>query len=175
MQKAIGNILDKDFFVPYYQRGYRWGEEQVVALLNDLLEFYKHIKKKTEGYNYYSLQPLVVKKDLDDKFRVIDGQQRLTTIYIILNAFESFAQTKDKNKYKLSYDREGSENFLQDIKNDLKGMNFTPYIGAEYNLDTGMFFDVRGYIGITDLSKNAADGKITNGFIQLGLGYKFGK
>ncbi len=119
MQKAIGNILDKDFFVPYYQRGYRWGEEQVVALLNDLLEFYKHIKKKTEGYNYYSLQPLVVKKDLDDKFRVIDGQQRLTTIYIILNAFESFAQTKDKNKYKLSYDREGSENFLQDIKNDL--------------------------------------------------------
>ncbi len=118
MQKPIGDIFNYDFFVPYYQRGYRWGEEQVVALLNDLLEFYKHIKKKTEGYNYYSLQPLVVKKDVDNKYRVIDGQQRLTTVFIILNAFESFAQTRDKNKYELSYDREGSADFLQNIKSD---------------------------------------------------------
>jgi len=118
MQKALGDLLKKgkeySFFVPYYQRGYRWEEPHIHALLNDLLEFYRKIKADTPNYKYYSLQPLVVKKE-DAVYRVIDGQQRLTTIFFILSAFEKYAETRKKTKFSLTYDREGSKEFLEKI------------------------------------------------------------
>ena len=121
MQKALGDLIKKEeeysFFVPYYQRGYRWEKNQIHALLNDLLEFYRKIKSDTPNYKYYSLQPLVVKKD-ENVYRVIDGQQRLTTIFLILSTFEKFAQTRKKLKFHLTYDRDGSEVFLEQIIDD---------------------------------------------------------
>jgi uncharacterized protein with ParB-like and HNH nuclease domain len=91
MQKALGDLIKKgeeySFFVPYYQRGYRWDETQIHALLNDLLEFYRKIKVDTPNYKYYSLQPLVVKKD-ENTYRVIDcieklqKETRITSWYI---------------------------------------------------------------------------------------------
>ena len=85
--KSIGDILKSDtseynFFIPSYQRGYRWGEKQVNELLDDISSFSKNKKEE----DFYCLQPIVVNKD-NDKYRVIDGQQRLTTIYIILKYF----------------------------------------------------------------------------------------
>jgi uncharacterized protein with ParB-like and HNH nuclease domain len=127
MQKALGDLIKKgdeySFFVPYYQRGYRWDEAQIHALLNDLLEFYRKIKADTPNYKYYSLQPLVVKKD-ENTYRVIDGQQRLTTIFLILCVFEEFVDTKKKSKFNLIYDREGSKDFLEKITdNDFREEN----------------------------------------------------
>ncbi|MDO9267080.1 MAG: DUF262 domain-containing protein [Sulfurimonas sp.] len=83
--KSISEILDKDFFIPSYQRGYRWDSRQVEDLLEDILEF----ANNNEDKGFYCLQPIVVKKEItnkDDKYiyRVIDGQQRLTTMFIIL-------------------------------------------------------------------------------------------
>lgn len=127
MQKALGDLIKKEeeysFFIPYYQRGYRWEKPQIHALLNDLLEFYRKIKADTPNYKYYSLQPLVVKKE-ENVYRVIDGQQRLTTIFLILSVFEEFAQTRKKPKFFLTYDREGSKEFLEEIiNNDVREKN----------------------------------------------------
>ena len=76
----ISDLLKESFFIPAYQRGYRWQERQVEELLNDILEFQK--KEKEEG-EFYCLQPIVVKQ-ADSRWEVIDGQQRLTTLYLIL-------------------------------------------------------------------------------------------
>jgi len=73
----IVHLLDKEFFIPTYQRGYRWDERQVLDLLEDIFEFQE--KYKDEG-EFYCLQPIVVKKygkDDDNKWEIIDGQQRL--------------------------------------------------------------------------------------------------
>ena len=81
------------FFIPSYQRGYRWTKQQVLDLLNDIKEF---AEKKKDEYEFYCVQPLVVKlmdnkekeknnlNTNEDWYEVIDGQQRLTTIYLIL-------------------------------------------------------------------------------------------
>ena len=83
--KSISEILDKSFYIPAYQRGYRWSSRQVIDLLEDIWEFAtKRTKKEGE---FYCLQPIVVKK-CNDKYRVIDGQQRLTTLFIILKYLE---------------------------------------------------------------------------------------
>lgn len=88
--KSVSELLGMKFFIPSYQRGYRWTEQQVKDLLEDIWEF---SKKKKQEYEFYCLQPLVVKcMNNNDKqkaqlnineewYEVIDGQQRLTTCF----------------------------------------------------------------------------------------------
>jgi uncharacterized protein with ParB-like and HNH nuclease domain len=83
----IGELLGKSFFIPDYQRGYRWTKTQVTQLLDDILDFALNppdYKKGSEEKPFYCLQPLVVKMH-DDEWEVIDGQQRLTTIALIIH------------------------------------------------------------------------------------------
>lgn len=88
--KSFHELLKMRFIIPPYQRGYRWDREQVEALLNDLQEFIKNnVKKKLSGgrtRTYYCLQPVVVVPDVANMgYVVVDGQQRLTTVYLILH------------------------------------------------------------------------------------------
>lgn len=117
--KPISDLLDEQFFIPAYQRGYRWTKRQVTDLLNDLKEFQQKAKKQ----EFYCLQPIVVKKN-EDKWEVVDGQQRLTTIYIILNYLQELFPKVIKSCYQLSYEtRADSEAFLKKINNDLAKNN----------------------------------------------------
>ncbi len=59
-----------------------------------------------------------------------------------------------------------------DIKDEVNTLNIAPFIGAEYTLENGLFFDARYNMGVSDLSK--PDGKMTNSFAQIGVGFKFG-
>lgn len=78
------NFSDNIYFIPSYQRGYRWDKKQVEELLEDIYEVY--VTKQDS----YSLQPIVVSKIEENKYEIIDGQQRLTTIYILLTRFKRF-------------------------------------------------------------------------------------
>lgn len=59
-----------------------------------------------------------------------------------------------------------------DIKDDVNTLNIAPFLGAEFMLENGLFFDARYNYGISDLSKS--EGKINNSFLQVGVGFKFG-
>lgn len=103
-ETAVGKLLGMNFSIPGYQRGYRWTEQQVNDLLNDINEF------EPENGSWYCLQPLVVMKKKDEKWEVIDGQQRITTIYLIL------ACLGVTDKYTIEYEtRKGSKGFLENI------------------------------------------------------------
>lgn len=77
----------KDFYsVPDFQREYVWQTENVEKLLQDIFEeFYDEDMKLIEGPEYF-LGSVVVCKDEESIFQLIDGQQRMTTIYLILCA-----------------------------------------------------------------------------------------
>ena len=76
---AIHTIKNTVFSIPYYQRGYRWTANEVLALLEDLLAF----ARNGSSGDSYCLQPLVLQVE-NGKCWVVDGQQRLTTMAIIL-------------------------------------------------------------------------------------------
>ena len=60
-QKAVRELLDgRWFYIPSYQRGYRWTKTQVYDLCNDLLEYALRPNKNPKAF--YSLQPLIVRK-----------------------------------------------------------------------------------------------------------------
>jgi hypothetical protein len=125
----IYEILDKKFFIPHYQRGYRWTEQQVKQLLDDIDSFVpREIPGKPDEKTFYCLQPVVVKSMNDeykrkhglegDWYEVIDGQQRLTTVYIILQYINQKWQGEDKlQQFKINYEtRRGCVDFLKGLK-----------------------------------------------------------
>ena len=100
---SVGDIAG-DFYVPSYQRGYRWGEQEVRQLLNDLRE--------SHGATYY-LQPVVVRGRDDGSWELVDGQQRLTTLYLIFRYLKSTHLPSVAINYSLTYEtREGSKAYL---------------------------------------------------------------
>ena len=128
--KSVKDLLGMSFYIPNYQRGYRWEQTQVIDLLEDILAFSKTRKEEDE---IYCIQPLVVsQKDEEDilekcrkassleeikrylnlrgTWNVVDGQQRLTTIYLIL------CFMKIKERYQIDYStRRGSIDFLSNF------------------------------------------------------------
>lgn len=121
--KPINDLLKERFFIPKYQRGYRWDERQVKNLLDDIWEFReKNQNGSTDAF--YCLQPVVVSLKENGEWEVIDGQQRLTTIAIILEFLKSVMSLFEKEKYSIRYEtRTQSASFLQDIKLDQKTEN----------------------------------------------------
>ena len=137
--KSVSELLGMKFFIPSYQRGYRWTEQQVKDLLSDIWEF---SKKKKQEYEFYCLQPLVVKRKDEDvlssikaaasieevetllrgAWEVIDGQQRLTTLFIILSVLGN------TSVYSLEYEtRNSSKDFLKSIDEKKKDDNIDYY------------------------------------------------
>lgn len=147
--KTINELHDMKFYIPSYQRGYRWTEQQIKDLLNDINEF------ESKDGSWYCLQPLVVKQQdseseileeikgaatlqtvrdlLQGKWAVIDGQQRLTTIYLILKLL-------GKNNFRLEYQR---ENYIEkcDLAVDIQLDNIEIYYLTTAKKIIGEWFD----------------------------------
>ena len=134
---------DFDYLVPAYQRCYRWTEVNVNELLKDFVEFYdKYHEDKTQKY---CLQPLTLKDitDEDKKLHqiiIIDGQQRLTTLYILLAYLNRECTLEQgsilsKEKHAIVYEgRSKTEKYLRDLC-DMS--NTTEMIIKNYNRDDG--------------------------------------
>lgn len=80
--------------VPIYQRNYAWEDTEINALVKDVFDSYEKSKKAPEKDSVYYIGTLVTYKRNDNNFEVIDGQQRLTTIYLILKALEENPKNK---------------------------------------------------------------------------------
>ena len=101
-QKTIKDLFqDKraDFLIPDYQRPYAWGETECQTLWDDIFSFAIPDEGRTDfdSNSEYFLGPIVTFKNGASKMEVIDGQQRLTTLMLLLRAFyEKFGHMQDK-------------------------------------------------------------------------------
>ena len=101
------------FWIPAYQRGFRWRSLQVTQLLDDIWEF---IQNK-QG-SFYCLQPIVIKDAKENgDYEVVDGQQRLTAIYVLLTYLAKQLEALEKERFKIRFATRGetSEYFLEHI------------------------------------------------------------
>lgn len=104
---CVENIFkDTKYIIPIYQRNYAWIKDEIEQLLNDINDVSKNFKGK------YYLGSLIVNQRGTDVFEVIDGQQRLTTLYLLL----SYLNNDSVNKNSLHFEaREKSNKTLRDI------------------------------------------------------------
>lgn len=118
--KKISDITtDFKFFIPSFQRGYRWDIMQVEDLLNDIKEYIDIENKES----FLCLQPVVV-YEKERKYVVIDGQQRLTAIAIIKYYLSKHDKQLKQFDYNIEYEKyikEKGEKTLSDILSKIKG------------------------------------------------------
>lgn len=92
-QKSVRSLFSEkksDFLIPDYQRPYAWGEKECQTLWDDLFLFAfpdNDCDKFNSESDEYFLGPIVTFKNDDGKMEIIDGQQRLTTLMLLLRAF----------------------------------------------------------------------------------------
>lgn len=102
--RLVGDISGT-FRVARYQRGYRWGRVEVERLLGDIWD------SKGEPY---CLQPVVVKRDTDDQWELVDGQQRLTSLFLIFRFMQLASLQNSESLFSITYDtRPNSKDYLQ--------------------------------------------------------------
>ena len=135
--KSISQLSGLKFVIPDYQRGYRWDKTQIEQLLGDIREFSSTRNKKEPG-EFYCLQPVVVRRRPSGEYELIDGQQRLTTIFIILKSFAgAIGLLYPKFKlYELDYEtRPESKTFLETMNEDIADSNIDFYFMRQtYNI-----------------------------------------
>lgn len=101
-------LQGKTYSIPPYQRGYKWDTKDIERLLKDINEF-----SPNEGLNlFYCLQNITLVESQDSKtFNVVDGQQRLTTLTIILSYLNEYKLINEKLQYNV---RKETEEFLKE-------------------------------------------------------------
>jgi len=90
---TIKSLLVNDkYVIPIYQRNYDWGEKESLQLIEDIADYASFNNDK----NYYigSIVVFSRMKNGEEYFETIDGQQRLTTLTILMNLLRSFEETK---------------------------------------------------------------------------------
>lgn len=107
----VEDVFSSSYTIPIYQRGYKWTENQVRILLEDINKF-----QNCENLNderFYCLQNITIteNKNSSNSFGVIDGQQRLTTLAILLAYLGKNELVEGKLNYAV---REESGKFLRE-------------------------------------------------------------
>ena len=144
--QSINDLIGEKFFIPNYQRGYRWGKSQVEELLNDIWEF---TQERTKD-EIYCLQPIVVKNN-DSTWELIDGQQRMTTIFLILKHLNHLIDG-DIINIEISYEtRKRSDKFLETLNENEKEKNIDFLHIYNANTYISEWFSDKANIGIRNV------------------------
>lgn len=111
-QKTVKGLFQdskSDFLIPDYQRPYAWGDDECKTLWEDLFSF-SFPNDNSDQFNdndEYFLGPIVTFKNDDRKMEIIDGQQRLTTLMLLLRAFyNKLGHMQDTRSVKMKEDIE---------------------------------------------------------------------
>ena len=87
-KQSVRQLLEtgknKKFIIPEYQRPYAWSDEQIQVLFDDLVEYTINDSEST-----YFLGTIVAYENDDQEQEIIDGQQRITTLFLLLRAVYS--------------------------------------------------------------------------------------
>ena len=146
--KNVRDLLGEHYYIPNYQRGYRWGKDEVTKLLDDIWDFASQGKSE-----FYCLQPLIIlpqePSDAEDtvRYEVLDGQQRLTTLNLIVHYInEHFRGSKKYPEMYLHYQtRPESSKAFSSIRIDEDGQ-VQMEVGLKSSIDFWHIKHAYGYI-----------------------------
>ena len=106
-----------NYIIPIYQRNYAWGDDEISSLLQDIKNACE--KNKEQDKNYYIGSLVVYRRDNGD-FEVIDGQQRLTTLTLIMHHLGKLSFRNVSFEH-----REESEQALSNLNSEKLPSNFS--------------------------------------------------
>lgn len=152
----IFNSVNGQYKIPIYQRNYAWKELQIRQLIQDIYDYAEDNEENNENKKKkYYIGTLVVRPDKGNTFEVIDGQQRLTTLSMLvayLNNLQESKRTELENTITFQC-RNASTNSLNKIwKNQNSDYDATDPISVGYQILKKSFGDIKAKV-----SKNVTD------------------
>ncbi len=100
IERFFSDSVSKRFIIPDYQRPYSWGDDQIITLFDDLTTFIEESRGKDE--QKYFLGSVVTYENAAGELEVIDGQQRITSICLLLRfLYEKYKSTTETSTQKL--------------------------------------------------------------------------
>ena len=138
LETKLVSDIKGTFFVPSYQRGYRWGRDEVRRLLDDVY---------TNGKKNYCLQPVVVRKK-DDSYELIDGQQRVTALMTSLLGISVLDDEYKERVIKIAYNpfaKDDEDIFEVQDQSHLKSKKWIEDISVFFKSDFDMWSFVEKY------------------------------
>ena len=144
--KSFADFINTIFIIPSQQRGYKWTSANIKELLYDLWEFIQSPPNK----RVYCLQPLAV-VPLSGKYSVLDGQQRLTTLFLL------YKYLTNQNAYTLEFVRDNENDDSTAIR-----WSFLTKISSKESIDLAesqidLYYIHRAYLTISDCFENNHD------------------
>ena len=180
---SIKELNGYHFEIPVYQRGFRWTRQQMKELIEDLYDFMVNGEQEI-----YCLQNVMVRQKADSTreiptFEVIDGQQRLTALWILIMYYIKYKkdQANYENNtynrpeslpiYSFSYDKKDYlTKYVESITSDVSDMHKTTDILAipkDEDIDSRLIYDAFSYVRsiaeIHDMLNTIFGRRFTNG------------
>ena len=110
---SINKVFQEDYYsIPIYQRSYAWTDKQIEQLITDLHDFATQNRADKPDEKYF-LGSLIVDKVSNHSFSVIDGQQRLTTLYLLMSYIDKSLLRQNCLTFEA---REKSNTVLKDLQ-----------------------------------------------------------
>lgn len=147
--RTVWELHGYTFVIPYQQRGYKWTNDNVINLLDDLTVFMK------EESAFYCLQPIAVVpvgKAGEYKYCVVDGQQRLTTLYLLYKYLVSDGIDLSESTELFHYEYERDKN--NERRNLLRKR-----IEDENDATIDFFYITKAYLAIREWFEDKQDAK----------------
>lgn len=94
-QQQKDGVADS-YDIPIYQRNYAWGSSEIQQLIDDIADY--AYKNKQDRAGRYYIGTLVVHQRLNHKYEVVDGQQRLTTLFLMLCHYQNMLDKSQEGK-----------------------------------------------------------------------------
>lgn len=151
IRKTIMILKDYTFEIPYQQRGYRWTEKNINLLLKDLRDYITNGKEK-----FYCLQPISVVERSENVYAVLDGQQRLTTLYLIWKYLVSDgkALTDEEELFHFKFERDNDDERKKMLQNPISKTNDTK---IDYYFITEAYKTIQDWFKDNKLEKQFKD------------------
>lgn len=161
-QKPVSKIFYRDyvFSIPNYQRPYAWTIEQARELYEDLLTAMKGSKKMEELSPYFLGSIVLIKKEELPEADVVDGQQRLTTLTLLLSAVRALVDAKNATTitnmlYQRGEEIMGTKDQFRLSLRDRDAEFFRKYVQKEDGFEALLKLDLIGSDSQRNIIKNA--------------------
>lgn len=193
-RKTVTDALQVKYVLPTYQREYKWTEKQLSELLTDLQDSFlsqyddNHGRRDVGSYKEYFLGTIITTTAEDGQKAIIDGQQRLTTMMLILSYFQRIRNITNNSgiadvenlirkelygqkNYNISFDPPRIELFEYILNAAITGDDLPAKVESIVNLDRG----TRGLFELYNIIENYLNSDIKNRLLPFFVDFVINK
>ena len=158
---TLEKLFDEFYVIPDYQREYVWEEKEVNEFIQDIYEEFS--EQNQNSYSEYFIGSIIVCSRGDNLYEVIDGQQRMTTAYLVLCAIRDYLLTINSNERIEALKNKIASLYTDDLGND----QFKHRVELQYEESRGVLENIAMQTNLDQISPTRSVKHIQNAYAEI--------